>query len=167
MSRMPDLVVRAAVKAEAEAIAALLRQAFLEFEPLYTPEGFAATTPTAEQIRARWAEGPVWVALDGVRIVGTVAAVPTGRGLHMRSMAVAPSARGRGVGRALLEQVEELARARGFERVFLSTTPFLHDAIRLYQGAGFVRLEEGPHQLGGTPLFSMEKGLRAAGGAKG
>jgi ribosomal protein S18 acetylase RimI-like enzyme len=158
---MSDVVVRAALEAEAEAIATLLREAFLPFELLYTPAGFAATTPTAAQIRDRWGEGPVWVALDDTRLLGTVAAVPTGRGLYMRSMAVAPSARGRGVGSALLAQVEDFARARGLERVFLSTTPFLHDAIRLYHGAGFARVKEGPHELGGTPLFTMERWLAA------
>ena len=47
---------------EASSIASVLRQAFEEYESFYTPDAFAATTPTSEQIRERWSEGPVWVA---------------------------------------------------------------------------------------------------------
>ena len=45
-------------------------ESFVEYEPLYTPRGFAATTPTSEQIQARMSEGPIWVAVQGDTIVG-------------------------------------------------------------------------------------------------
>ena len=61
---------------------------------------------------------------------------------------------------AEIEQVENFARAGGFQRMLLSTTPFLDDAIRLYQRFGFERIREGPHDLAGTPLFTMEKAVR-------
>jgi ribosomal protein S18 acetylase RimI-like enzyme len=41
--------------------------------------------------------------------------------------------------------------------MLLSTAPFLDRAIRLYERFGFRRTNEGPHDLFGTPLFSMEK----------
>lgn len=149
--------VREASPADAEAIASLLRAAFLEFEPLYTPGGFKATTPTAEEIEPRFAEGSIWVAdLDGV-IAGTVSVVLKNEGLYIRSMAVYPEAQGRGVAARLLETVEQAARAFSCSRLFLSTTPFLASAIHLYERAGFRRTEEGPHDLFGTPLMTMEK----------
>jgi len=75
-------------------------------------------------------------------------------------MAVVPSARGQGIGKMLLAEVESFARAGGFKRMLLSTTPSLDDAIRLYQRFGFKRIDEGPHDLAGTPLFTMEKAVR-------
>jgi hypothetical protein len=39
----------------------------------------------------------------------------------------------------------------------LSTTPFLNSAIRLYENFGFRRNEAEPHDLFGTPMFTMEK----------
>ncbi len=45
------------------------------------------------------------------------------------------------------------------ERLFLSTTPFLTHAIRLYEHAGFQRNAEGSPDLFGTPLFTMVKPL--------
>jgi ribosomal protein S18 acetylase RimI-like enzyme len=74
-------------------------------------------------------------------------------------MAVLPGARGSGVGQALLDQVEAFANAQGAPRLYLSTTPFLDAAIRLYVRAGFVRTDEGPTDLHGTPLLTMEKPL--------
>lgn len=142
---------------QAPSIAAVLRQAFLEYEPLYTPQGFAATTPTAEQIESRWGEGLVWVAMQNEAVVGTVAVVPKGESLYVRSMAIVQAARGQGVGKLLLEEAERFARENGFQRMFLNTTPFLDRAIRLYERFGFERTEAGPHELYGTPLFTMEK----------
>lgn len=152
------VTIRPAVVDEAGAIASILLAAFEEFRPLYTDGGFAATTPTREQIVSRWDEGPVWVAERG-EIVGTVAAVVSERGLYVRSMALLPAARGHGVGRLLLEHVERLAVARGCARMYLSTTPFLHSAIALYERFGFERIADGPHDLHGTPLLTMEKRL--------
>ena len=151
--------VRRATAGDAPAIALVLREAFAPYEPQYTADGFAATVPEPDVIRARWDEGPVWVAVRGEAIVGTVAAVLKGDGAYVRSMAIARDARGHGLGAQLLEQVERFARRHGMTRLFLSTTPFLDDAIRLYERYGFRRTAEGAQTLFGTPLFTMEKPL--------
>jgi GNAT superfamily N-acetyltransferase len=155
----PPPLIRLAAIDEASVIAGVLREAFSEYEALYTPAAFSATTPTGEQIQQRWSEGPVWIALQDGRAVGTVAALPKGEALYIRSMGILPEGRGRGLGRLLLEQVEDYARRQSFKRMILSTTPFLLRAIRLYERFGFVRNGEGPHELFGTPLFTMEKDL--------
>ena len=153
-----NVEIAVASSGDAESIAAILLEAFREFEPLYTPGGFRATTPSAAEIRARWAEGPSWIAtLDGKK-VGTVAAVDRGDEVYVRSMAVTPGARGAGVAAALLDEVTRFSIEAGARRMRLSTTPFLHGAIRLYERAGFQRLP-GPLDLHGTPLFAMVKAL--------
>jgi ribosomal protein S18 acetylase RimI-like enzyme len=78
-------------------------------------------------------------------------------GVYLRSMAVLPSTRGVGAGRLLLRTVEEFAIASQASRMFLSTTPFLAAAIRLYESAGFVRTGEPPDELQGTPLITMAR----------
>jgi putative acetyltransferase len=158
----PDIQVRLAVPEDAPAIAAVLAAAFAEYEPTYTPEAFTATTPTSEQVLHRFHEGPVWVAVHDSVIVGTVAAVPRGERLYVRSMGVLPSFAGRGIGGLLLRQVESFAVSQGYKSLFLSTTPFLSDAIALYERHGFQRNTEGPHDLNGTPLFTMVKDLKAS-----
>jgi ribosomal protein S18 acetylase RimI-like enzyme len=156
-----DILIRLAIIDESQAIASILRQAFIEYEPLYTPAAFAATTPTASQLEGRWSEGPVWVVIQSENIVGTVAAVRKPSGFYIRSMAVIPSARGQGIAGKLLKEIENVAIEHRYKRLFLSTAPFLHDAIRLYEKFGFVRTSEGPYELHGTPLFKMEKFLHA------
>lgn len=158
-----DIQVRTAVPEDAPAIAAVLAAAFAEYEPAYTPQALAATTPTSDQIRPRFSEGPVWVALLGEAIVGTVAAVPKGERLYVRSMGVLPTARGHGIGGLLLRHVESFAAEGGYKSLFLSTTPFLAGAIALYERFGFRRSREGPHDLFGTPLFTMVKDLEPPG----
>ena len=50
------------------------------------------------------------------------------------------AARGRGIGRAMLTHLLEVARTRGFRRVSLETgtTPAFAPARMMYQSAGFV-----------------------------
>jgi len=160
----PNILIRRAVVEEAAIIARVLYQAFVEFEAQYTPAAFAATTSTSDQIQGRWSDGPVWVAILGNQLVGTISAVPKSEGLYIRSMAVLSWHRGHGIGHLLLQAVEQFAIAQGFQRMFLSTTPFLEQAIRLYEQFGFHRTNNAPHDLFGTPLFSMVKTLESMNG---
>ncbi|MDQ3820445.1 MAG: GNAT family N-acetyltransferase [Acidobacteriota bacterium] len=155
--------IRMAVSEDAPRIASVLRDSFIEYEDSYTTGGFAATTPASEEVLKRMEEGPAWVALIDGSIAGTVAAVDRGEDLYVRGMAVLPSARGQQIGELLLREIEDYARARGYRRLTLSTTPFLQRAIRLYERFGFLRSEGGVSDLFGTPLFSMAKDLSHAG----
>jgi ribosomal protein S18 acetylase RimI-like enzyme len=85
------------------------------------------------------------------RVLGTVmlqlwphaAHVVRGPGeAEIRALAVAPEARGRGVGRALLRAVADRARACGVRHLLLSTQTNMLAAQHLYTGAGFRRLPE-------------------------
>jgi GNAT superfamily N-acetyltransferase len=153
--------VRRARPTEAATTAFLLRVAFAEVAGLYTPEALEATLPDAEAVRRRMDEGAVWLAFLGPEPVGTLSAYPRPEGLHLRSMAVHPGARGHGVARALLDAAERFGRARGHQRIFLRTTPFLNAAIALYSRAGFTLCQGAERDLHGVPLFEMEKPLLA------
>lgn len=155
----PVFSIRLATTDDAGAISAVLRHAFDHYRPLYTEAGYSATVLAPEQVKARMAEGPVWVVTRHNLVVGTAAAVVKGPDLYIRGMAVLPSARGLHIGEALLAQIEMLAARNRHRRLFLSTTPFLDRAIRLYEKFGFQRTSEPPHDLFGTPLFTMEKKL--------
>lgn len=157
MPEATHIDIRRAVPEDASVIAQVLLDSFVEFKFFYTEGGFSATTPTPGQILTRMREGPVWIASLKNKVLGTVAAMVKGEAVYIRGMAVLPSARGSGTGAALLQHVENWASAQGCVRLFLSTTPFLSSAIRLYERSGFTRTEEGPHDLHGTPLFVMEK----------
>ena len=152
-----ELVIRRAQARDASEVASVLRLAFAEFESLYTREGYAATTPNRSTILTRMREGPLWVAVHDMHIVGTASAVLKETGVYVRGVAVVPAARGFGAGRLLLKEIETFAVKNGAVRLFLSTTPFLNQAIRLYETFGFHSTRQKPHELFGTPLFTMEK----------
>lgn len=159
MNSRPSIELRFAQPDDAAAIALLLSESFAEYQPLYTPQGYSATAIPASEISKRIDEGPVWVVIEDGRIVGTAAVVARGTSLYIRGMAVHPIARGRQIGNLLLEEIEKSATAAGFARLYLSTTPSLARAIRLYERFGFYFIDEGPKELFGTPLLTMEKVL--------
>jgi GNAT superfamily N-acetyltransferase len=143
---------------EATMIATILFEAFVSYKPLYTSEAFAATALSATEIGLRFDEGPTWVAILDNRIIGTIAAMATDRTLYIRSMAVVPDVQGQGIGKMLLEQAEKYGKTKGFKRLQLYTTHFLHEAISLYNRFGFID-KGAEHDLKGTPLILMEKEL--------
>jgi GNAT superfamily N-acetyltransferase len=158
-----EVQIRRAGCSDAASISALLHQAFLEYRPLYTDGGFTATAISSEQVENRIREGPVWIALNAVAILGTGSAIPKDESLYIRGMAVHPAVRSSGIGKLLLRTIEEFALASGCKKLLLTTTPFLTAAIRLYEGFGFERTTDGPHDLFGTPLFAMTKTLDRSG----
>jgi GNAT superfamily N-acetyltransferase len=70
---------------------------------------------------------------------------------EVKRMYVAPSARGRGVGRQILNAIEAVARKLGASRLVLETGTRQPEAIALYSRAGFVEIPlfgeyaESPH----------------------
>ena len=149
--------VRRAVANDAAAIAALLYKAFVEYRSLYTDKGFEATTPEREEIEERINKKAVWVVLNSHTIAGTVSVFPQKDQLYVRSLAVSPEARGKGIGEMLMEHVHEMAFASGCSCIKLTTTPFLLPAIKLYEKFGFEA--QGKDDLFGTPLIWMTKSL--------
>ena len=62
--------------------------------------------------------------------------------LDFRLLAVAPSARRRGIGRTLVEHIITLAAERGAVRVVMNSGPDMIGAHQLYYSMGFTRLTE-------------------------
>ena len=156
-SNLSNISIQRATLKDLPTLAALMHKAFVEYKSAYTDKAFAATTPTSHELAQRMAEGPIWVALDDGALLGTVSAVARAQEVYIRGMAVSPEARGRLIGKLLLKTVEDFALAHGQKRLVLSTTPFLTSAIRLYERWGFQRTADAPHDLFGTPLFTMVK----------
>lgn len=102
----------------------------------------------------------VWTALDGDRIVGTIAidgedlsggaAAP--RIAHLRWFIVEDGRRGGGVGRRLLDEAVAFADRSGFTETRLWTFRGLDAARRLYEAAGFVLAAESPGSQWGTEV---------------
>jgi ribosomal protein S18 acetylase RimI-like enzyme len=124
----------------------------------YTADGYlgGAEDGYAEHLRAaadRARDAELAVAVDEAdgALLGTVtycragtpwAEVSRPGQAEFRMLAVAPEARGRGVGEALTRWCVQRARADGCTGVVLSSLPVMHAAHRLYERLGFVRTPE-------------------------
>ena len=151
-------MIRISTPSDADAISEVLRAAFTPFKDGCTSGAFNAITPTADEIRERYNEGPIWVAAEGDRVIGTVSTVPEPEWLYIRSMAVSSENRGTGVGYQLIAAIENYAVENGFDRLFLYTSLFLTGAERFYEKCGFIRgRDTEPDEWFGTPGWAMEK----------
>ena len=88
------------------------------------------------------------VALAGDEPVGSLVFNEDDAALHIVDLVVAPVARGRGHGRALVRQVQAQAQKRdaGRQAVTLSVDPMNQPALRLYLALGFEPAEKQPVQ---------------------
>jgi RimJ/RimL family protein N-acetyltransferase len=130
--------VREARLADAEAMALVMA--------VVAEEGSIGTEPPVDvQARAQRfreaieAEGPAasWVLEDAGRVVGNAGVHEQAPGVLYVGMAMLPSARGRGGGRAFLGAMLEHARACGAHKLELEVWPENARAIALYASAGF------------------------------
>jgi len=106
-----------------------------------------ATEVAAFLTRFNPATDGLWLALSADAIVSSVV-VDGGEpealalGAHLRVFIVDEAMRGKGIGRDLLRQAVDFCDRTGYRRSYLATFEGLDDARRLYERAGYHRVEE-------------------------
>lgn len=138
--------LRRARAEDSAACLALVTQVLAEFglQPDAQGTDFDLTDFNAAYF-SRGGDFAVLVAESGA-IVGTCGLFPLEPGVvELRKMYLAPSLRGRGQGRRLLDWALTRARELGFHRMTLETATVLKDAIALYERNGFTRACGGAH----------------------
>ena len=78
---------------------------------------------------------------------------------EFRMLAVAPNYQGRGVGRALVQYVLDMAQAQGLARVVLTTMQTMTTAQAMYEAMGFHRAPERDWTLYTAGLVDDPEGL--------
>jgi ribosomal protein S18 acetylase RimI-like enzyme len=100
-----------------------------------------ATSVVVEPDQVRPPAGIVLVAYLRSEPVGCGAVKQTdGPAAEIKRMWVSEQARGLGIGRRLLAELEARAAAGGAARVRLDTSALLHEAIAMYRSAGYVEV---------------------------
>jgi DNA-binding MarR family transcriptional regulator/predicted N-acetyltransferase YhbS len=94
-----------------------------------------------------------WIAELGGERVGSVFVVERSRSVaKLRLLILEPRARGRGLGKALVRECVEFARARGYRRLVLWTQSNLAAARAIYRSCGFTLKKCEPHAEFGVQL---------------
>lgn len=120
--------------------------------------GELAGRPRREYVVAEDAAAP------GAAPLGYAGLDHGGEVADVMTVAVAPAARGRGLGRRLLDELEARARARGAEHVILEVRADNTPAIRLYEGAGHAVLStRRGYYAGGVDALVMRKSFQENG----
>jgi GNAT superfamily N-acetyltransferase len=144
-------LIRPGKKPEMAAIASVVKAALAEFSDRIPPKIFRAYVEESSNLADRWDDADVLVAEVDGEVAGTVTfyadAGREGMGLPhdwagFRTLAVHPAARGRRIGRALMQACLEKARDRGAPTLGIHTAAVMNAACRLYEQAGFRRCAE-------------------------
>ena len=151
---MSGLTVRGAGPGDRDAIQAVTLAAYLEYAASI-PARWEGYRQNIIATLAAAAPGTQIVAIDDDRVVGAVLLYPAGTSIEkpggttltltwpeVRLLAVAPAARGRGVGAALMNECIHRARSAGATALTLHTTDVMQAAMRLYGRLGFERVHD-------------------------
>jgi ribosomal protein S18 acetylase RimI-like enzyme len=110
-----------------------------------------------DDLAARYAHGCVLVASRTGQVVGAGALVPVDDDTaEMVRVSVASSERGRGVGRALVEALVDVAASWHVRRVVCETTSTWTSAVALYVRCGFTITGTRASEFGPETLFARE-----------
>jgi ribosomal protein S18 acetylase RimI-like enzyme len=137
---------------EADLSLAEHQEAVLAMVDAYSRDAMGNGKPLDQDVRTRLIPGLrrhpttlIFLAFDGVQPIGAAicfigfssfAAKPI---INIHDFVVLPASRGKGIGRRLLEAVEAKARELGCCKLTLEVMDKNHQAIRMYQAAGFER----------------------------
>lgn len=116
---------------------AAVERVVMEAYAHYVPRLGRKPGPMLDDYAARIAEGRVHVLETEAGIGAVLVLIPQPGALLLDNIAVAPEAQGRGLGRLLLDFVDQAAREAGFPAIRLYTNALMTENIALYTRLGF------------------------------
>jgi ribosomal protein S18 acetylase RimI-like enzyme len=149
----PGTSLRPATGSDAVAVAALVDAAYGH----YVQRIGMLPGPMTDDYAAVIRDHQVTVAERHGAIVGVVVLSVTDEGFVVDNVAVHPSRRGTGLGRALLQFAEGAARRAGFDSIYLYTHEQMTENLALYTRIGYVEYDR--RSQGTFSLVYMRKQL--------
>lgn len=140
------MVLRTIEQADNKAVAKLIREVLKEFG--VDKPGTVYYDPTTDHLFELFQEkGSIYyLAIENNQILGVSGLFPTKnlpKGcVELVKLYASKTARGKGLGKLLIQKCIEQAKEFGYSSVYLETLPELNQAIGLYESLGFERLEQ-------------------------
>lgn len=106
------------------------------------------------------ARGQVWVGIGEEAVVGLIVLIASHDHLLIENVAVSPDRQHEGIGRALLDHAEDLARADGLRELRLYTHEKMTENLDLYARLGYREFER--RSEAGFDRVFLSKALSAA-----
>jgi len=148
---MTDLQIRDARPSDRDTILTATLAAYEQYAPALGPNWLTYRQNIVESL-TNPASGHQIVAEVNGALVGAVLLIPAGTAVNrpndapitldypeIRLLAVVPSARGLGVGKALVDECVRRTRETGVSVITLHTTDLMQVAMKMYERMGFVR----------------------------
>jgi putative acetyltransferase len=132
-------LIRPWKKRDRTAAAEIIRSVLAEYGLGWEPEGADQDVLEVEGFYQATG-GAFWVIEKQGHLVGTGGYYPVNRGqsaVEIRKMYLLPEVRGQGLGRYLLQELEQAIAARGFQVIWIETASVLVEAIKLYESSGY------------------------------
>jgi putative acetyltransferase len=139
ISRYQDYTIRQWQFADRSGTTAIVSSILAEYGLNWEPDGADGDVMDIETYYFDRG-GDFWVVEENGQLVGTSAYYPSSRGVgavEIRKMYLLPSARGRGLGRYLLGQLERVIAKKGHTQIWIETASRLQEAVRLYELNGY------------------------------
>ena len=135
-----DYVIRSWQPQDRQDAAEVIHTVLMEYGLDWEPGG---ADQDVLEVEAAYLEigGEFWVVESREELVGTAAYYPVARGqgsVEIRKMYLLPKVRGQGLGRWLLQRLEQAIADQGFQEVWVETASVLKEAVCLYEHSGYL-----------------------------
>ena len=161
---------RIAESHEHSAVAQVILKSYVEYGPLIPADAWERYSQSILDVRSRMTESELLIAVEDGEIVGSATFYPARlkrtqsewppEWTGARLIAVLPERRGRGIGKAIVEECISISRDQNAAAFALHTTPYMELARGMYERMGFVRVPEYDfHPRPGLTVMAYKYGL--------
>jgi putative acetyltransferase len=140
------MIIRNIQQSDNEALASMIRAVFVEHEA--PTEGTVFTDPTTDNLFALFQteNAALFVAEDNGKVLGCCGIYPTAglpeKCTELVKFYLPKDARGKGIGRALMEKSTASAEQLGYSEIYIESLPAFAKAVNIYIQQGFKKLNE-------------------------
>lgn len=134
-----EFLIRPWQPQDRDATAAVVRSVLTEYGLPWQPESVDRDVLEVEEFYHA-VGGELWVIEYQGQLVGSGGYYPIDRhpdSVELRKMYIRPEVRGKGLGRFMLQLLEGMIAARGFEAIWIETSSTFKEAVRLYERNGY------------------------------
>ena len=150
-----EITYRPVQDSDNKTLAAIIRRSIESFN--LPSEGTAHNDPSTDNLYKLFQKPGsfYWVAVENETVLGGCGIYPSNElpegCCELVRFFLTPEARGKGIGKQLLEKSIKTAAELGYQTIYLESFPDMKDAIRMYQQNGFESIN---HALGNTGHYA-------------